>query len=120
MSQDKSLEQTYVKLSPIEHVLKKPGMYIGDIDFRKEKQFIFSKNKIIQQEINWSPGLYKIVDELIVNAYDQTIRDKTVTFISANINIDFFSVYNNGVGIDVILHPTHKIYIPELIFGNLL
>jgi hypothetical protein len=38
------IEETYVKLSPIEHVLKKPGMYIGDIDFRNEKQFIYSKN----------------------------------------------------------------------------
>ena len=35
-----SIEMTYVKLSPIEHVLKKPGMYVGDIDFRTEKQFI--------------------------------------------------------------------------------
>ena len=32
------IEKTYVKLSPIEHVLKKPSMYIGDLDFRKEKQ----------------------------------------------------------------------------------
>jgi DNA topoisomerase-2 len=120
MSSEKSLEDTYVKLSPIEHVLKKPGMYIGDIDFRKEKQFIFNKNKIIQEEISWSPGLYKIVDELIVNAYDQSIRDKTMTFINVNINSEYFSIYNDGIGIDVILHPKHKIYIPELIFGNLL
>jgi DNA topoisomerase-2 len=115
-----SIQETYVKLSPIEHVLKKPGMYIGDLDFRNEKQFIYSKNKIIQQEISWSPGLYKIVDELIVNAYDQSIRDKTLTVISAEINHDSFSIENDGVGIDVILHPTHNIYVPELIFANLL
>jgi DNA topoisomerase-2 len=71
----KSIEQTYVKLSPIEHVLKKPGMYVGDLDFRSEKQFIYDEksNQIIQKNINWSPGLYKIVDELIVNAYEQSI-----------------------------------------------
>jgi DNA topoisomerase-2 len=120
MSNKKTLEETYVKLTPIEHVLKKPGMYIGDIDFRNDKQFIYSKNKIIQQEITWSPGLYKIVDELIVNAYDQSIRDQTMTLISADINQESFSLYNDGVGIDIILHPTHNIYIPELIFANLL
>lgn len=120
MSNKKSLEETYVKLTPIEHVLKKPGMYIGDLDFRNEKQFIYSKNKIIQQEISWSPGLYKIVDELIVNAYDQSIRDQTMTFISVDINPESFSLYNDGIGIDIILHPTHNIYIPELIFANLL
>ena len=117
---NKSVEETYVKLSPIEHVLKKPGMYIGDLDFRNEKQFIYSKNKITQQEITWSPGLYKIVDELIVNVYDQSIRDTTLSEINAEINSDSFSISNDGTGIDVILHPTHNIYVPELIFANLL
>jgi DNA topoisomerase-2 len=117
---EKSIQETYIKLSPIEHVLKKPGMYIGDLDFRNEKQFIYSKNKIIQKEISWSPGLYKLVDELIVNVYDQSIRDSTLTNINFEIKSDSFSISNNGIGIDIILHPTHNIYIPELIFANLL
>lgn len=118
--ENKSLEETYVKLSPIEHVLKKPGMYVGDLDFRNENQFIYINNKIKQKEINWSPGLYKIIDELIVNAYDQTIRDNTLLNINVNINDKLFNIFNDGVGIDVIKHPVHKIYIPELIFSNLL
>ena len=117
----KKIEETYVKLSPIEHVLKKPGMYVGDLDFRSEKQFIYSNNnEIIEKEINWSPGLYKIVDELIVNAYDQSIRDEMLQQISVDITPDSFTIFNDGVGIDVVKHPTHQIYIPELIFGNLL
>jgi DNA topoisomerase-2 len=120
-----SIEQTYVKLSPIEHVLKKPGMYVGDLDFRSEKQFIYLTDKkdqahIVQTDINWSPGLYKIVDELIVNAYDQSIRDSTLQMISAEIKPDSFAIFNDGIGIDVIKHPTHQIYVPELIFANLL
>lgn len=120
----KDIEKTYVKLSPIEHVLQKPGMYVGDLDFRDEKQFIYLTNdkesNIVQSNINWSPGLYKIVDELIVNAYDQSIRDKTLKMISTKITSESFSIFNDGVGIDVIKHPTHQIYVPELIFGNLL
>ena len=122
MEKTKSIEETYVKLSPIEHVLKKPGMYVGDLDYRNEKQFIYNAKtgKIQQETITWSPGLYKIVDELVVNAYDQSIRDTTLNVISAEINTSSFSIFNDGTGIDVVLHPTHKIYIPELIFGNLL
>ena len=119
--QKKSIEETYVKLSPIEHVLKKPGMYVGDLDYRTEKQFIYSPHdKIIQKSISWSPGLYKIVDELVVNSYDQSIRDQTLKIISTHLNEQTFSIFNDGIGIDVILHPVHKIYIPELIFANLL
>jgi len=116
----KTIEDTYVKLSPIEHVLKKPGMYVGDLDFRSEKQFVYLDNKIIEKEINWSPGLYKIVDELIVNSYDQSLRDETLENISVDINSNSFTIFNDGIGIDVVKHPTHQIYIPELIFGNLL
>lgn len=121
-AKSKSIEETYVKLSPIEHVLKKPGMYVGDLDSRTEKQFIYNNqtNKIEQKTIYWSPGLYKIVDELVVNAYDQSIRDSTLNVISVHLNEKSFSIFNDGTGIDVVLHPTHKIYIPELIFGNLL
>ncbi len=118
--ENNSIEKTYVKLSPIEHVLKKPGMYVGDLDFRTEKQLVYLNNKIEQKEISWSPGLYKIVDELIVNTYDQTIRDQTVSVISAKITSESFMIFNDGIGIDVIKHPTHQIYVPELIFANLL
>ena len=122
MEKLKSIEETYVKLSPIEHVLKKPGMYVGDLDYRNEKQFIYNKDqgKIEQKTIDWSPGLYKIVDELVVNAYDQSIRDTTLNVIAVKLDEKSFSIFNDGTGIDVVLHPTHKIYIPELIFANLL
>jgi DNA gyrase/topoisomerase IV subunit B len=67
-----------------------------------------------------SPALYKIIDELIVNAYDATIRDNTVDSISAEIKPESFSIYNNGSGIDITIHKDHKVYIPQLIFGELL
>ena len=114
------LTKKYKKLSPIEHVLLKPGMYVGDIDMKKEILFIFSEKKIIQKEIDYSPALYKIFDEIIVNSYDQTIRDKTVSTIKVDIKNDSFSCFNDGVGIDIAIHPEHKIYIPELIFANLM
>ena len=117
---DSELSKKYKKLSPIEHVLLKPGMYIGDIDFHSDRQFIFKNNKIVLENISWSPGLYKIFDEIIVNAYDQNIRDNTLNKIQVDILDDHFICYNNGIGIDVEKHPEHKIYIPELIFANLM
>jgi DNA topoisomerase-2 len=96
MDKTKTIEETYVKLSPIEHVLKKPGMYVGDLDFRLEKQFVYLDQKIIEKEINWSPGLYKIVDELIVNSYDQSLRDETLENISVEITPNSFTIYNQN------------------------
>ena len=117
---EKTIEEKYKKLNQIEHILKKSSMYLGSLDFLKEKQFIFNNNLIEQKEISYSPALYKIIDEIIVNAYDASIKDNTVNKISADIKSDCFSIFNNGKGIDIVLHKEHKVYIPELLFAQLL
>ena len=116
------ISQKYKKLTQIEHVIKKPGMYIGEVKPRQEFQWIYNKDekKMEYKEIVYSPGLYKIFDEIIVNALDETTRDKTITEMKININQDTISVFNDGVGIPIVIHPEHKIYVPELIFANLL
>ena len=117
---NKSVEETYKKFSQIEHVLNKPGMYIGSIDNILSKQLIYDNDIIIEKTINYNPGLYKIIDELIVNAYDQSIRDNTLNEINITINESIFTIFNSGIGIPIEKHKDYNIYIPELIFGNLL
>ena len=114
------ISEKYKKLSQREHILLKPGMYVGDIELRNDDMWILDNEKIILKNILWSPGFYKIFDEILVNAYDQTIRDKNVKNIKVNISQKRLSIMNDGVGIDVIKHPKYNIYIPELIFGHLL
>ena len=117
---EKTIEEKYKKLNQREHILQKSSMYLGSLDFLNEKQFILNNHIIIQKEISYSPALYKIIDEIIVNAYDASIKDSMVNKISADIKEDSFSIFNNGKGIDVVLHKEHKVYIPELLFGQLL
>jgi DNA gyrase/topoisomerase IV subunit B len=68
------------------------------------------------------PGLYKIFDEIIVNAADNKQRDPSMNRLEVDINPDENSirVWNNGNGIPVVIHQEHNIYVPELIFGHLL
>ena len=119
------IAKKYRKLTPIQHVMKLPGMYIGGIDDIENTVYILRDEKekpsVTEETIVYSPGLYKIFDELIVNAYDQTIRDSTVRNIKVTIDGDKneISVYNDGKGIDIVMHPKEKIYVPELIFGHL-
>jgi len=114
------LSKKYQKLDPIEHVLKKTGMYLGDINIRSDKMFVYQNNKIINKVIDYSPALYKIFDEILVNSLDQIIRDKTLKNVKVELTDDKITIFNDGVGIDIEIHPLYKIYIPELIFGNLM
>jgi DNA topoisomerase-2 len=68
------------------------------------------------------PGLYKIFDEIVVNAADNKQRDPSMDCMKVTIDKEnnSISVWNNGNGIPVAMHSEHKMYVPELIFGHLL
>ena len=131
------LAKKYQKKSDKQHVLDNPDTYIGSIENVSSNVFIYNQNnqKIVEKNISYIPGLYKLFDEGIVNCRDHVIRmnqlisqtnksNKTsqifpVTKIDVSISDDTISLYNDGNGIDVSMHPEYNIWIPELIFGHL-
>lgn len=115
----KSVEETYQMKNDIEHVLLRPDTYIGSINAESKDVWIYENNKMIKKNIEFVPGLYKIFDELLVNAWDHFIREKTCNTIKITINNNTISVFNNGPGIPIQIHKEHNLYIPEMIFGHL-
>lgn len=115
----------YVKLDPREHVLARPGMYIGSLEADDMYTWVHD-TKMEYSPIRYVSGLYKIYDEILVNALDHFVRikdeKKPVKEIRVNIdkNTGFVEVYNSGEGIEIEIHKEHGVYIPELIFGNML
>ena len=122
-SPKKTVEQIFKKLGDIEHVLKNPGMYIGQITKQKNIHWIINEknNKIERKELYFSPGLYKIYDEILVNAIDHKVRDNSLNVIKIDIDKESneITIYNNGKGIPVEMHKEENLYVPELIFGVL-
>ena len=125
----KTMEQKYKKMSQVEHILELPDTYIGSIQKSEMELYTYDNNDnmMIKKNISIVPGLFKIYDEILVNANDQYVRLKNlktaknkVTTIKVNISDNEISVMNDGDGIDIQLHKEHNVYIPELIFGHLL
>lgn len=119
----KKASETYVKLEQREHVLLRPDTYTGSINPTMEDHWVLTKDQTVKnQSIVHVPTLYKIFDELLVNAMDQSVLDDTLDVIKVEINSveGWISVMNNGKGIPVEKHETHGIWIPEMIFGHLL
>ena len=58
------------------------------------------------REVSFVPGLYKIFDEIMVNAADNKQRDKNMDEIRVEVDRDngLVSVQNNGRGIPVEKH----------------
>lgn len=119
---DEKIEERYKKFTQIEHVLARPGMYVGEIKTIKSEQWILEDDTIVSREVKWNPGIYKIFDEIITNASDECQRNNNVKNIKITITpeTNTISVENDGSGIPIQIHKEHNIYVPELIFGNLL
>ena len=119
-----SSSEKYQKYTPLEHILKRPDSYIGSIEITTDNVWVLSqdKTKMERRAVQYVPGLYKIFDEILVNAIDQSSQDRIVDKISVSVNQaeGSISVLNTGSGIPVEIHATEKVYIPEMIFGELL
>eukprot|EP01059_Diplonema_ambulator_P029133 TRINITY_DN482_c0_g1_i1.p1 TRINITY_DN482_c0_g1~~TRINITY_DN482_c0_g1_i1.p1 ORF type:complete len:1405 (+),score=647.89 TRINITY_DN482_c0_g1_i1:43-4215(+) len=117
-------DEAYEKLTLHEQVMHRPDTYVGSLEKTTEKMWVYNEeNKEMElRTLTWVPALYKIFDEILVNAADNKERDKTQSKIKVDINVDkgFVKVWNNGEGIPVQMHSKHKIYIPDMIFGHLL
>lgn len=124
-SKDKSemsIEERYKKKSTHEHILTLPDTWIGSVQSDTMNMWVFddNNNKIVKKEITFVPGLYKIYDEILVNARDHSIRDKTCKTIKVSFNQEEgrITVFNDGKGIPVQIHKELGIYVPEMIFAH--
>lgn len=123
---NRTIEERFKKLTPREHVLHRPETYIGSINSELKKVFMVEdiKNidnlKIVNKITKYNPGFFNLFDEIITNASDHYIRTGKVKYIKVNVYSDHIVVENDGPGVPVEIHKEHNLYVPEMIFGNLL
>ncbi|KAL9420945.1 hypothetical protein AB3S75_038503 [Citrus x aurantiifolia] len=121
---NKTIEEMYQKKSQLEHILLRPDTYIGSIEKHTQALWIYEEESktMIHRTISYVPGLYKIFDEILVNAADNKQRDPKMDAVKVVIDQehDLISVYNSGDGVPVEIHQEEGVYVPELIFGHLL
>ena len=64
---DDTIEKTYQKKTPIEHILLRPDSYVGSIEADEQPMWIMPKGeeKFREKTIKYVPGLYKIFGKQI-------------------------------------------------------
>lgn len=127
---DSQLSAKYQQKTDKAHILDNPDTYIGSVEHVDSHIWVFDDEtgKIIEKNINYIPGLYKLFDEAVVNCRDHAIRMSAsadvnaiqVSYIDVSITDDgVITMTNDGSGIDIIKHPEYGTWIPEMIFGHL-
>lgn len=122
----KTIEDKYKKLDEIEHCLLRPGMYIGSTIPQEIKTAVLDDGKMLNKDLSYTPGMLKLLDEIISNSIDEHLRTKhnkrkedRLDAIQIRLYEDGkFSAYDDG-GIPVEFHTEENLYVQELIFGSL-
>jgi len=124
------MSEAYKKHTHRDHILELPDTYIGSVETHLELRWLYDdeQKKMVQKDIQFNPGFYKIFDEIIVNARDALVRSVGTAAPVKHIHVTVaevdgaltISVMNDGDGIPIEEHAEYKVWTPELIFGHLL
>ena len=120
----KKIEEKYQQLSEVEHVLLRPGMWVGSIKDEERSCFVYDidEEKMIIKDIIYAPAMLKLFDEVLSNSCDEYRRKDNMGLNKITIKINRkeqeISVIDNG-GIPIVKHKEAKMYVPEFIFGQL-
>lgn len=111
-------ESVYQQLTAVEHVLLRPGMYIGTTAAQTEPAWVLEGGAMAWRDVTYVPALLKLFDEVLVNALDNVQRSNGTTRIDVSIGggdpaelaasgvaPGVLSVLNTGRGIPVSLAP---------------
>lgn len=120
----KKIEEKYQQLSETEHILHRPGMWVGSVKEEERQVFIYdsSEDKMTMKDVTYSPAMLKLFDEILSNSCDEFRRKDNMGLTKIIVSLDMangeISVTDDG-GIPVAMHKEAKMYVPEFIFGQL-
>ena len=117
----KSIEEKFRKLSDIEHVLLRPGMYVGSVKPREDDVHLTGESgKFEKRKVTYNPAFLKIFDEIISNSIDEHRRNPKLNEVKVTVDdiTGTITIWDNG-GIPVVKHSEYDEWVPEMIFSNL-
>lgn len=83
---EKTIEDTYQKLTQLDHILLRPDTYIGSTEAQQTKLWVHDGEALVFRDVSYVPGLYKIFDEILVNAADNKVRDPKMDTLKVDID----------------------------------
>jgi DNA topoisomerase-2 len=119
MSRNKKVEEIWKELTPEEHVLMKPGMYLGAVKKQISEVWLVENNRMVLKEVEYLPAFIKLFDEIISNSVDESKRQGSkLDTIKVHLKDNYISVWDNG-GIPCVIHKEKGQYIAEMVFSSL-
>lgn len=142
------IDENYQESTQLQNETLSEGS-VDDQSSGGNNESVEGQTRMVMKKIKYVPGLYKIYDEILVNAMDHwtrmnelirkqkliktgemaetpevTLKMKFKPMKNLRVEIDQennrITVINDGDGIPVAMHKTYGVYVPELIFSQFL
>ena len=86
----KKIEEKYQELSEVQHILNRPGMWVGSTKSEEKDAFIYNEKngKFEMKVVNYIPAMLKVVDEVISNSCDEFRRKDNMGLTELYVKID--------------------------------
>lgn len=94
-------------------------MYTGANAIFDRDVYVVENDRIATKTVPVNGVLYKIFDEILVNARDHSVRDSSVSLIKVVIDEASFTIENDGGTLPLTMSE-YGAYIPEVVFGHML
>ena len=80
------MASVYKKHTHREHILELPDTYVGSVETIDDSRWVYNveNGKMEYKNLKFNPGLYKIFDEVLVNARDAMVRSGNVKHIDVS------------------------------------
>lgn len=120
-----NIEDKFQMMSEIDHVLHRPGLYLGNVHFEVIPYRLFkpSANAIESlPNVPYNAGLLKLIDEVLTNSIDERLRKSRlfdITQIDVFVSTTGRVVVRDNGGIPIVVHKGTGLYLPKMIFGTL-
>jgi DNA topoisomerase-2 len=120
----KSNTEHYQMMTQLEHIIHRPDTYIGSVERTEQQMWVYNSEteEMELRKISYVPGLYKIFDEILVNAADNKQNDAAMKYIKVKMDKEAgeIMIENDGKGIPVEIHEvrfvSNIILLPSLLF----
>lgn len=117
----KTIEDTYKVLTDREHILLRPGTYVGSTVPETRLEYVPLEGRLTRAGVTYAPAALKLFDEIFSNSVDEYLRDTSRPFeikVTADTATGRITIYDNG-GIPVEKHKGTGKYVPEMVFSML-
>jgi DNA topoisomerase II len=82
----RAVEDIYQKKTQLEHILLRPDTYVGSIEHQQQTLWVHNGESMVSKTVSYVPGLYKIFDEILVNAADNKVRDASMDTLRVDVD----------------------------------